>query len=71
MTDLARDETPAQIKIGHITISEKPRDRIGAECAECGQGIDVGRSFGVISGDVLLAEWIKRHVHKPKGGSHV
>lgn len=57
---------PTEVTIGHITVKEKPGDRIDASCSKCGQGIDIGARFGIIPGDVLLAQWIKQHAHKPK-----
>ena len=67
MSDLTSPETAPALTVAHITIAVKG-DRIDAECAKCGQGIDVGAHFGPIPGDVLVAEWIKQHAHKPKKG---
>lgn len=53
------------LTIEHITITPKG-DRIDASCSICHMGIDIGEKFGFIPGEVMLTEWIKQHVHKPK-----
>ena len=59
-------DLPEEITIGHVTIKELPNIRINVSCSICDQGIDIGPSFGGIPGDVLMAEWIKQHAHRPK-----
>lgn len=53
------------LTIKHITITVKG-DRIDCDCSICGLGMDVGATFGPIPGDILIAEWVKQHTHKPK-----
>jgi len=55
--------------VGHITMTGKPGGRVDAECGVCGQGIDVPPTFGPIPQDIMLAEWVKQHLHRGKGGT--
>lgn len=64
--DAATAESQEAVTIGHITITPKDTVRILAECSKCGMGVDIGEKFGFIPGEVMLAEWIKLHAHRPK-----
>ena len=56
---------PDEIKIAHITVKTEG-DRIDAHCDVCKLGINVGAHFGIIPGEVMLAEWLKQHTHNSK-----